>query len=185
MLRNSIRRSAFIIYILTLVVFLLVQYLFKTQEFFQFSEFQYIISSSVANAFVITTIFALVAASNLLKWNNKPGISFFKIFKLMFLPGLMAGILSLVTVFGYYHYVDPQGIEQLKTEYLDYSLVQAEANGEYDEVAKVVNSPEVRATNLLSNRTFTLILAVMIFFTFSLALMLTFLWKIRNTPKQR
>lgn len=102
----------------------------------------------------------------------------------MFFPGVLAGVLSLVTVFAYYHYIAPEGIEQLKTEYLDYSLVQAEANGDYEEVAKVVNSPEVRATNLLSNRTFTLILGVMLFFTFSLALMLSFLWKIRNTPRQ-
>lgn len=185
MLKRTIRRSAIIIFLSTMAVFLLVQFLFKTQAYFQFSEFQYIIATAVANAFIITSIFAIVAATNLLKWNGKPGIDFWKIFKLMFFPAILAGVLSLVSVFAYYHFIDPDGIEQLKTEYLDYSLVQAKESGEYDEVAKVVNSPEVRATHLLNNRTFTLILAAMLFFTFSLSLMLTLLWKIRNTPKRR
>lgn len=185
MLKRPIRRSAIILFILTLVVFLVVQILFKTQEIFQFSDFQYIIATSIANAFVITSIYAFVAASNLLKWNNKPGISFIKIFKLSFLPGFIAGVLSLLCVFAYFHYVDPSGIEQLKTEYLDYSLVQAKVNGDYEDVEKVINSPEVRNTNLLNNKTFTLILGILIFFNFSLALMLSFLWKIRNTPKPK
>ena len=185
MLKRPIRRSAIILFILTLAVFLLVQVLFKTQEFFQFSEFQYIIATSIANAFVITSIYAFSAASNLLKWNSKPGIGFAKIFQLSFFPGFIAGVLSLLCVFAYFHFVDPTGIEQLKTEYLDYSLLQAKVNGDFEDVEKVINSPEVRNTNLLSNRTFTLILGVLIFFNFSLALMLSFLWKIRNTPKPR
>lgn len=180
MLRNSIWRSAIVIYVLTMLVFLLLQYFFKTQEFFKFSEFQYLLATSIANGFIITSIFALVAARNLIRWNSKPDITFFKIFKLNFFPGVIAGFMSLVSVFAYFHYVDPEGIEQIKTEYLDYSLMQVEGTEDYENIAEVINSPEIRETNLLSNRTFTLILGIVLFFTFSLSLMLSFLWKIRN-----
>ena len=182
MLRNSIWRSAFELFILTMIIFFIVQILFKGKAYFQFSDFQYILATSIANAFVITTIYAIIAATNMLRWVNNPKATFGRIFQLTFMPGVIAGMLSLIIIFGYYHYLDPAGIEQLKTEYLDYSLAQAEVSGVSEEVAQIVNSKEVRATNLLSFRTFTLILGVVIFFNLSLALMLTFLWKIRNTP---
>lgn len=185
MLRKTLWRSAILLFVLTMLIFFVVQFFFKTQDYFQISDYQYILSTSIANAFVVTVIYAIVAATNMLHWNGKPEISFSKIFKLTFIPGFFAGLLSICAIFAYFHYVDSQGIEQLKTEYLDYSLVQAKANGEYDEVAKVVNSKEVRATDLLTFRTFTLILAIMIFFNLSLALMITFLWKIRNTPTRK
>ena len=165
-----------------MILFFVVQFLFKTQEYFQYSEFQYILATSVTNSFIVTIIYAFFAARNMLRWIRKPESSFFRVFRLTFFPGVIAGFLSLCAVFAYFYYVDPSGIEQIKTEYLDYSLVQAQANGEYEEVAKVVNSEPVRNTNLLNFRTFTLILAILIFFNFSLALMLSFLWKIRNTP---
>ena len=182
MLKNTIWRSTFQLFVLTMIIFFIVQFFFKHDNYVNVSDYQYILATSIANAFVITTIYAIVAAANMLRYDHEIRATFGRIFRLTFLPGVMAGIMSLCAVFAYFHFMDPAGIEQLKTEYLDYSLVQAEANGELEEVAKVVNSDAVRGTNLLNFRTFTLILAVMIFFNLSLALMLTFLWKIRNTP---
>ena len=180
MFKKNIWYSALNLWVITMIIFLIIQILFKDQDLLQLSDYQYILATSIANAFVITTIYAIVAAYNMLIARGRN--SFGKIFQLTLFPGILAGFLSLFTIFAFYYYVDFQGIEQLKTEYLDYSLAQAKINGEYDEVAKVVNSDAVRATNLLSFRTFTLILGIIIFFNLSLALMLTFLWKIRNTP---
>ena len=184
MLQKSIWRSVLLLFLLTVIVFFAVQILFKDKEIFHISDYQYILATSMSNAFVITVIYAIVAAANMLKWSSLSNISFGKIFRITFLPGVLAGILSLCAIFAYFKYADPAGIEQLKNEYLDYSLVQAKAGESYDEVEKIVNSKEVRSTDLLSFRTFTLILAIIIFFNFSLALMLSFLWKIRTTtPK--
>lgn len=180
-MRNSIWRTAIVIYVLTMSVFLLLQFFFKTQAFFQFSEFQYLIATSIANGFIITSIFALVAATNLIRWNSKHGVGFFKIFKLNFFPSVLAGFFALLTVFAYFHYFDPEGIEQIKTEYLEYSIIKAEGSENYEEIKQMINSPEIRATNFLSMRMFTLILGIVVFFTFSLSLMLSMLWKIRNS----
>lgn len=182
-MRNSIWRSAIVIYVLTMAVFLILQFLFKTQEFFQFSEFQYLIATAILNAFVITSIFAIVAARNINRWNSINKMAFFKIFKMAFFPGVLAGVFALISVFAYYHYLDPEGIEQIKTEYLEYSIIQAEGSENYEEIKQMINSPEIRGANLLSMRVFTLILGVMLFFNFSLSIMLSMLWKIRNSSK--
>ncbi|MDO5654845.1 MAG: DUF4199 domain-containing protein [Flavobacteriaceae bacterium] len=184
MLRNTIWRSTIYLFLLAMMVFFIVQFFFKDQNYFQISDFQYILTTGVSNSFVITTLFAIVAAYNMLKWDGNKSSSFWNIFKLSFIPGVLAGFFTLISVFAWYEYVDPAGIEQLKTEYLDYSLLQAKDNEAYEEVEKVVNSKEVRGTNLLSFRTFTLILGIVIFFNLSLALMVTFLWKIRNSPRR-
>lgn len=185
MLKSIIRKSAVILFVLTFIIFMAVQILFKNHTYFHISDFQYILATSIANAFVITTIYAIFGAYNMMRWTAKNPGSFFRIFKLTFLPGFIAGIMSLCAIFAYYYYIDPQGIEILKDQYLDYSLVQAQKNGEYDQVVKIVNSEAVRNTNLLTYRVFTLILGIMTFFNFSLALMITFLWKIKTTPSKK
>ncbi|MXV38699.1 DUF4199 family protein [Flavobacteriaceae bacterium Ap0902] len=185
MLKSIIRKSAVLLFIITLLIFFAVQFFFKTDEYFQISDFQYILATSIANAFVITSVYALMGAYNMMRWTAKNNGGFLKVLKLTFLPGFIAGIMSLCAIFAYYYYVDPDGIELLKTQYLDYSLIQAQENGEYEEVAKVVNSEAVRNTNLLTYRVFTLILGIITFFNLSLGLMITFLWKIKTTPSKK
>ncbi|MGI9526631.1 MAG: DUF4199 domain-containing protein [Weeksellaceae bacterium] len=185
MLKSYIWKSSLLLFIITICIFIGVQVFFKTDEYFQISDFQYILASSISNAFIITSIYAIMGAYNMIRWTSKNQGSFFKIFKLTFFPGVIAGFLSLCAIFAYYYYIDPEGIELLKTQYLDYSLVQAKENGEYEQVEKVVNSDAVRSTTLLSSRVFTLILGIMMFFNFSLALMITFLWKIKTTPSRK
>ncbi|MRI63959.1 DUF4199 domain-containing protein [Ornithobacterium rhinotracheale] len=184
MLKNIIFKSTAILFFLTMVIFTLVQVLFRTQEYFQFSQFQYLIATAVSNAFVLTTLYAVMAAYNMIKQTNHPNLHFFKVFGLCFSPGVLAGFMSLIAIFAFFYYIQPDWIEQFKNEYLDYSLLDAKEAGDYDSVAKVVNSQEVRNTNILNIRTFSLISIVIAFFNFSLGIMMALLWKVRTTPSK-
>lgn len=184
-MQKKIWKTTFLLWALTLLVFFIVQFFLRDQSYFQFSDFQYILSTSIANAFVITTIYALVAAYNLVQSGKKEKLGFGSVFKLSFLPTAMASVLSLAVIYAYFYYIDSSGIEQIKTEYLDYSLYQAEGTENYEKTAEIVNSKEIRSTNLLSYRTLTLMLGGYLFFSLSLALMMSFLWKIRNTPARK
>lgn len=182
MLKHIIFKSTLILFFLTILVFTTVQILFRTQEYFQISQFQYLIATAVSNAFVLTTLYAIMAAYNMLKQSNQSNLHFFKIFGLCFSPGVLAGFMSLIVIFSFFYYVQPDWIEQFKNEYLDYSLFDAREAGDYQSVAKVVNSQEVRNTQILNIRTFTLISVVIVFFNFSLGIMMALLWKVRTTP---
>lgn len=183
MLNKTIRKSTILLFFFTMIVFFVIQLFFRDFTYFNFSEFQYLLATSISNAFVITTIYAIVVAFNMLSYSKKVKLRFLQVFKMSFVPGFIAGLSSLICVFLLFKYVDNNGIELLKNQYLDYSLAQAKINGDYEEVAKVINTDAVRSTQLLNYRTFTLILAVILFFNFSLALMVSFLWKIKTTEK--
>ncbi|QAR31154.1 DUF4199 domain-containing protein [Ornithobacterium rhinotracheale] len=182
MLKNIIFKSTAILFFLTMVIFTAVQVLFRTQEYFQFSQFQYLIATAIGNAFVLTTLYAVMAAYNMIKQSSHPDLHFFKVFGLCFSPGTLAGFMSLISIFAFFYYVQPDWIEQFKNEYLDYSLLDAKEAGDYEKVAKVVNSQAVRDTNILNIRTFTLLSLVLVFFNFSLGIMMALLWKVRTTP---
>ena len=185
MIKRVIIKSSLLLFLFTMLIFGIVQVLFRTQEYFQFSDFQYLLATSISNAFIITSIYAIFAAYNMLTQTKKQQLSFFKVFGLCFSPGVIAGFLSLATIFLIFHYLFPAVVEQLKNEYLDYSLLQYKDTKDYEEAAKIINSEAVRNTNLLNFRTFTLVSLVIVFFNFSLGLMMAFLWKVKTSTTKR
>ena len=182
MIKRVIIKSSLILFLITMLIFGIVQILFRTQEYFQFSDFQYLLATAVSNAFIITTIYAVVAAYNMLTQTKKQQLGFFKVFGLCFSPGVIAGFLSVGVIFSIFYYYFPEGINQLKNEYLDYSLLQYKNDASYEEAVKIINSDAVRNTNLLNFKTFTIISLIIAFFNFSLGLMMAFLWKVKATP---
>ncbi|MBV7440849.1 DUF4199 family protein [Weeksellaceae bacterium TAE3-ERU29] len=185
MVKQVIIKSSLILFLITMLIFGIVQILFRTQEYFQISDFQYLLATSVSNAFIITSIYAIVAAYNMLTQTKKQQLSFFKVFGLCFSPGVIAGFLSLAVIFLIFNNYFPEGVEQLKNEYLDYSLLQYKNEASYEEAAKIINSDAVRNTNILNSRTFILASLIIVFFNFSLGLMMAFLWKVKTTPTKR
>lgn len=183
MFQSRISRTTINLYLAIIIIFLLVQLLFRGNEFFQLHEFQFLQATAIANAFVVTFVIALFTAHNIWRASKQPGMSFLSIFKLAFLPAFLAGTLAIITVFAWYKFADPASIETLKHEYLDHSLIQAQGIDNYDEVVAQVNSPAVRDVNLVNFRTFTFYLFALLFFSFSLSLMFSFLWKVKNTSK--
>lgn len=185
MLKKAILKSALGLFLFSISIFLAVTFIFGGKGLVNWDEFQYILATSISNAFIITTVYALVAAYNLLKYGNlnlsKNPLSFIQTFALTFAPGTIAGLMALISIFLFFTYIEPQKIHQLLQEYLDYSLYQAKLNGSLEEVEPIINSPAVRNTNVLSIQTFTLISLAIIFFNFSLGLMFSFLWKVKNT----
>lgn len=181
MLKIIILKTALGLYFFCMILFFIVQLLFKNQQIFQLSEFQYLLATSISNAFIVTTVFALVASYNLIYWGKRKALNFFETFKLTFSPGAIAGLVALVSIFYLFHSVDSSGIQELLQQYLDYSLLQAKKEGNLEELAPIINSTAVRGTNLLNIRTFTLMSLGILFFNFSLGIMFSFLWKVKTS----
>lgn len=183
MIKKTIVRTSIILYLITMILFFIVQLLFRTQDYVQFSEYQYLLATSICNSFVITTLYALFAANNMLVINKKTTPTFLQIFGVAFSPGVIAGTLTLISVFALFTYVENNGANQLFTEFLDYSLAQAKENGNYNELSKILNTPQMRSYNMLNTKMFSMLSIALVFFNFSLGLLISFLWKIRTTPK--
>ncbi|MDO5511037.1 MAG: DUF4199 family protein [Weeksellaceae bacterium] len=181
MFNSRISRTSINLYLAIIIIFLLVQLLFRGREFFDLHEYQFLQATAIANAFLVTFTIAIFTAHNVWQASKNPNYSFLSVFKLAFLPAFLAGSMAIISVFAYYHFIDPIAIDQLKHEYLDHSLLQAKGIDNYDEVVAQVNSPEVRGFSLLNFRTFTFLLFALLFFCFSLSLMFSFLWKVKNT----
>ncbi|CAI9429768.1 DUF4199 domain-containing protein [Candidatus Ornithobacterium hominis] len=181
MLKNVILKTALGLYFFCMILFFLVQLFFRDEQIFHFSEFQYLLATSISNAFIITTVFALTAAYNLIYWGKRKTLNFFQTFKLTFSPGAIAGLLALASIFYLFYSVDTSGIQSLLQQYLDYSLLQAQKEGNLEEVKPIINSTAVRETNLLNIRTFTLMSLGVLFFNFSLGIMFSFLWKVKTS----
>lgn len=182
MINKRVLISSIALFGTTMLIFFIVQLFLRTQAYFSFSEYQYLLSTAICNAFILTTLYAIVGAYNMVSQIHNKEIRMGTIFKLTFSPGIIAGLISVIAIFGYFWYFSPEGIEQLKTEYLDYSLLAAKGTETYEGVAEIVNSSQARNANILNIKTFSLMSLVVIFFNLSLAIMLSLLWKIKQTP---
>lgn len=187
MLKSIIWRSSFILIVLCFIVFAIVQLFFKDQSYFQLFDFQYLITTNISNYFIINVFVAVVAATNMVKLVKDSNTTFFKVFKVSFFPGFIATIVFLSVIYGFFRYYDTESIDLLRTEYLQNGLVDLIQNDgdikDIDRIKEAIKTPE--PLSVFMNKIFLLLFAGNTFFNFSLALMLSLLWKVRKTPSRK
>ncbi len=179
---HTIWRTFIGLTITTLVIFALVFFFFRDHSYINFSDDQFLVATRTSMAFGLTTLYALVAAYNVVTVGKKTKLSFGKTFKLTFVPGFFAGVVSLVIIFGVLYYYAPEAVEQLKEQFFESSRAEAVKGENADEILKRIDAAQ--DISLLTGRTLSLGIILILFFNISLSLMLSFLWKVRNTPSK-
>ncbi len=166
--------------IATLAIFALVFFFFRNHDYVDWRSDQFLVATRTSMAFGLTTLYAIVAAYNMIKMGKRTKLSFGKTFNLTFWPGFLAGTVSLVVIFALLYEYAPEVVEQLKQQFFESSRREAMKGENATEILERIDAAQ--NISLLTGRTLSLGIVLIAFFNLSLSLMLSFLWKVRNTP---
>jgi len=113
----------------TMIVFFVVYYFFSGVNYFDISL--------KANAFVLPLIYAGAAFWSVKSyWNNNRVVSFKDAFKRAFIPMFIGGALSIVSIYAFMNFVDPDAKKLLNYQYV--TRQKAEMDKEYKSARKVL-----------------------------------------------
>ncbi len=118
-----------LLFVATMIVFFVVYYFFSGVEYFDISL--------KANAFILPIIYAGAAFWSVKTyWSSHSVVSFKEAFKRAFVPMFVGGILSILSIYSFLNFVDPDAKKLLNYQYV--TRQKSELDKEYTSARKIL-----------------------------------------------
>lgn len=159
---------------ITILLFLLVNFLFKDSTYLDLYSFQYYRTSLFVNCFVLPSLYGLFVFRLLFKHNKPEKKIFLDNFRNAFVSSFLGGFFSVVFIYLFLNFFDPVAIEILKEQHVNMMLSFAPSEQEKLAMMEKINFETIKNINPFGIRNlfgifFTLVILFYLFISFILA----------------